>query len=60
MSRGQMAYDLSDLLRADGRQALEHLRIIDWHEGGCDHGRAGDRGKKDGQKAEPAQPSATP
>jgi len=27
MSRGQMAYDLSDLLRADGRQALEHLRL---------------------------------
>lgn len=27
MSRGQTAYDLNDLLRADGRQALEHLRL---------------------------------
>jgi uncharacterized protein (DUF58 family) len=27
MSRGQPAYDLNDLLRADGRQALEHLRL---------------------------------
>jgi uncharacterized protein (DUF58 family) len=27
MSRGQTAYDLHDLLRADGRQALEHLRL---------------------------------
>ena len=27
MSRGQAAYDLNDLLRADGRQALEHLRL---------------------------------
>ena len=27
MSRGQAAYELNDLLRADGRQALEHLRL---------------------------------
>ena len=27
MSRGQTAYELNDLLRADGRQALEHLRL---------------------------------
>lgn len=27
MSRGRTAYELADILRADGRQALEHLRL---------------------------------